>query len=247
MEILGVDVGGSGIKAGLVDSTTGELTSDRIRIDTPQPASIEAVTDVIAELSSRLESESPRIGVAFPARIKNGIVTTATNIGKEFIGTQFDSVLSSALGKQVTVLNDADAAGLAEIRFGAGVDREGVVIMITVGTGLGTALFVDGILVPGTELGHLKLKKKLADSYASDSGRKDDDLSWEDWAKRFQRYLDRVEFLFAPDLIIIGGGISKASKKTEYFHYLSTKADLVTASLGNNAGIVGAACAVIDK
>lgn len=246
MEILGVDVGGSGIKAGLVNSSTGELTSERMRIDTPQPASIEAVQNVIVELSSKLETDFPRVGVAFPARVKNGIITTATNIGKEFIGTQFDSILSSALEKQVTVLNDADAAGLAEMRFGAGAGRPGIVMMITVGTGLGTALFVDGTLVPGTELGHLKLKKKLADSYASDSARKEDELSWEEWAERFQKYLDRVEFLFAPDLIILGGGLSKPSKKPDYFHLLSTKADLVTASLGNNAGIVGAACSVID-
>lgn len=218
--------------------------TERVRVDTPQPPTVDAIKDVLVKLSNQLETNYPKIGVAFPARVKNGIVTTATNIDPAFVGTNLNALLSSALGKQVSVMNDADAAGVAEMAFGAGQGRMGLVITITVGTGLGSSIFINGALVPGTELGHLKLKGKIAEDYASDKSRKDKDLTWEEWAGRFQKYLDRVEFLFAPDLIIIGGGVSKSTKKPDYFHFLSTKADLVTATLGNNAGIVGAAQSV---
>ncbi|NND70435.1 MAG: ROK family protein [Rhodothermales bacterium] len=247
MHFLGIDVGGTGIKAGLVDLEHGRLASDRVRLDTPRPPTLSAVTETILTIVQEVDADAEQIGVAFPARIKRGIVTTATNIDPAFIGTNLASLLSSMTGADVHVLNDADAAGLAEMTMGAGQGRSGVVITITVGTGLGTAVFVDRKLLPGTELGHIRIKGKPAEDYAADSVRKEKDLSWKDWAGRFQRYLDQIEFLFAPDLIILGGGISKDSKKVEYFEYLSTSADLATATLGNNAGIVGAAAAARDN
>lgn len=244
MELLGIDIGGSGIKGAPVDVETGELTAERLRIPTPQPASPEPVARVVAEIVRHFEWQGP-VGCAFPARIKRGTARTASNIDKAWIGTDAAALFSAQSGCPTTVMNDADAAALAEMTFGAGRDLRGVVMLLTFGTGIGTALFVDHHLVPNTELGHITLHDMVAEHYASDRVRKELDLSWEDWAGRVQEYLDRVEFLLAPDVIILGGGISKPKKTAQYLHLLKTDAELVTAHLANHAGIVGAALAAM--
>jgi polyphosphate glucokinase len=241
VHLLGIDVGGSGIKAALVEPGTGRLLTNRTRLDTPQPATPEAVAATVADLAGRVGGEGP-IGVAFPARIRQGVALTATNIDQAFLGTNVDTLLTEATGRPVAVLNDADAAGLAEVRFGAARDARGLVLMLTFGTGIGSALFVDGHLVPNTELGHLVLPSgKVAEPWAADRVRKEKKLSWEEWAARGQVYLDHLEFLFAPDLIVVGGGVSKPERWKEFERFLKTKARLVPAALRNEAGIAGAA------
>ncbi len=247
MITLGIDIGGSGIKGAPVDITTGELQDERYRIKTPQPATPKAVAETVAKLVKHFAYEGP-VGAAFPARIKRGVAQTASNIDESFIGTNVEELFEEKTGQPFYVLNDADAAGVAEVHFGAGKGEKGVVLLVTVGTGIGSGLFVDGTLVPNTELGWLMLDNgKLAEPYAADRVRKDEDLSWSKWAGRFQEYLDRVEFLFGPDLIIVGGGISKPSKWDKFAHDLKTSARLVPAQLRNEAGIVGAAQAALFK
>jgi polyphosphate glucokinase len=240
MEVLGIDIGGTGIKGAVVDVTTGELMTERHRIPTPQPATPGAVADVVAEIVRHFDW-SGRLGCTLPARVEHGLVRTATHIQEDWVDTRVDELLGRATGLNVHTLNDADAAGVASMAFGAGKDRNGFVFFVTVGTGIGTALFIDHHLVPNTELGHLTLRGMPAENYASNRVREDQGLSWVDWARRFQEYLDRVEFLFAPDTIIIGGGISRPQKAAEYMPYLSTNAELLTAALENEAGIIGAA------
>lgn len=242
MDILGIDIGGTGIKSAIVDTTTGALRSKRHRIPTPKDATPEAVAEVVVEMTRHFEWNGP-IGCTLPARVEHGIVHTAANIHEFWIETEVESLFSMATGQRVTVLNDADAAGLASVTFGAGKGRMGIVFFITVGTGIGSAMFLDGKLVPGTELGHLQLKGRSAELYASSRVKKEKELSWKSWAKRFQKYLDMLEFLFAPDTIILGGGISRPAKIREYTPYLNTNADLLFATLENEAGIIGAACA----
>ncbi|MEZ4695164.1 MAG: ROK family protein [Rhodothermales bacterium] len=246
MEILGIDVGGSGIKGYPVDTDSGEALGDRIRIPTPSPATPDAIADAIVEIAKHFSWSGP-VGCALPARVKNGIVKTATNINKAFIGYDFAAELEKRLGSTVATVNDADAAGIAEMRFGAGRGRSGVVLLLTIGTGIGSALFIDGALVPNTEFGHINVEGHNGELYASDRTREKKDLSWKKWSKRFQHYLDRIEFLLGPDLIIIGGGVSKPERKEEWFKYLRTEADLVTAQTANRAGIIGAACNARDK
>lgn len=240
MEILGIDIGGSGIKGAPVDMKTGELTAERLRIETPQPATPAAITDCVAEIVTHFKWNG-KIGCGFPAAIKYGFVKTATNIDKSWIGTDAAQLFSKATQCKVAVINDADAAGMAEIRLGAGRNVQGTVLMITVGTGIGTSLFYNGILLPNTELGHLRLGKKTAEEYASGATRKKFNLEWKEWADRFNEYLQYVEFLFWPDLIIIGGGLSKKSDK--FLQLLYTKTKVVPAFYMNNAGIIGAAIA----
>ncbi|MBI5218340.1 MAG: ROK family protein [Bacteroidia bacterium] len=240
MEILGIDIGGSGIKGAPVDMKTGELTADRLRIETPLPATPAAIADCVAEIAKHFEW-SGKIGCGFPAAIKNGIVKTATNIDKSWIGTDAVQLFSKATRRKAAVINDADAAGMAEIRLGAGRNVQGTVLMITVGTGIGTALFYNGTLLPNTELGHLKLGKKTAEAYASGATREKLNLDWKQWADRFNEYLQYAEFLLWPDLIIIGGGLSKKSDK--FLQLLYTKTKVVPAFYMNNAGIIGAAIA----
>lgn len=236
--ILGIDIGGSGIKGALVDIATGALLTERQRIDTPLPATPKAVAETVREVVKALDWQGV-IGCGFPAPLHQGIALTAANIDDAWIGTAVDQTLAEATSCSCHVLNDADAAGLAEMRFGAGRGHNGVVLLITVGTGLGSALFCDGVLVPNTEFGHVRLKGDSAERYASDATRKKDDLSWEKWGKRFNRYLRLMESLVWPDLIIIGGG---ASKKFERFaDQLKVKAEVVPATLQNEAGIIGAA------
>ncbi|HET7481153.1 MAG TPA: ROK family protein [Rubrobacteraceae bacterium] len=240
MNVFGLDIGGSGIKGATVDTESGELVSERVRIKTPQPATGQAILETCIAVVRQSEWEGS-VGCGFPAVIKDGVIQTAANVDDSVIGFDLRRELEKDLGNPVRVVNDADAAGLAEVRWGAGRDVEGVVLMLTLGTGIGSALFVGGRLVPNTELGHLEIDGHDAESRAGDGARKREDLSWEQYAKRLQRYLTTVENLFWPDLIVIGGGISKKSEK--YFPYLETRTELVTATLLNEAGIIGAALA----
>ena len=242
MTILGIDIGGSGIKAAPVDITTGELLAERYRLDTPQPSKPKAVAKTVAELAHHFDWHGP-IGATMPARIKNGVAHTAANIDKKWIGTNAAQLFARTTGCPTLILNDADAAGVAEMAFGAGRGRLGLVLMLTFGTGIGSGLFIDGTLVPNTELGHIKLHGDKAEAYAADSARKRNDLSWEKWARRVQEYLDHIEFILAPDLIILGGGVSRPKRIQKFLHLIKTQADLVPAQLQNEAGIIGAASA----
>ncbi len=238
MNILGVDIGGSGIKGAPIDLKSGKLTMERYRIETPRPATPSAVAKTLATLIEHFEW-TETIGCGFPAVIQNGVVTTASNIDKKWIGTDAQTLFSKTTGCETHVINDADAAGLAEVEFGAGKDNNGVVLLITIGTGLGSALFNKGELVPNTEFGHVLINDKLAEDYAADSVRKKKDLSWKKWGNRFNQYLQYMEHLLSPDLIILGGGASKKMDKFE--NYLDTKASIVPAKLLNDAGAIGAA------
>jgi len=239
VHILGVDVGGSGIKGAIVNTTNGDLLSERIRIETPQPATPEAVGLTISELARQQQWSGP-IGIGFPAAIQHGIARTASNIDKSFIGTAVSELFSSQTGCPVFVANDADVAGMAEMRFGAGKDNNGVVLIVTIGTGLGTALFTNGQMLPNTELGHIYLDNGFeAERFASEAAKEAEELKWKQWGLRFNHYLSTMEALLWPDLIILGGG---ASAKLEKFEALLTvKAPVVAAKFLNQAGIVGAA------
>jgi polyphosphate glucokinase len=239
-KMLGIDIGGTGIKGAPVDTETGELVAERHRIVTPHPATPEAVAKVVGEVAAFFDWKDPA-GATFPAVIKNGVAYTAANVDKSWIGTDAAKLFTEAVGAPVTVLNDADAAGVAEMEFGAGKGVAGVVILVTLGTGIGSAVFLDGKLLPNTELGHLKMGKEDAERIAAESVRETQHLSWKEWAKRLDAYFQYVEALFAPDLIIVGGGVSKKSEK--YLPLISTRVDIVPAQLLNEAGIVGAAVA----
>ncbi len=240
MTILGIDIGGSGIKGAPVDVSTGMLTDERYRVETPHPSNVDEVAAAVAEVAKRF-GEADRIGVTFPGVVLDGVTKTAANVHKSWIDAPAAELLTAAVGCPVTVINDADAAGVAEMRFGAGVDQRGVTIMLTFGTGIGSAVFVDGHLVPNTELGHLELHGHDAEARASDRAREEDDLSWVEWAHRVQTYLTHLENLFWPDLLIIGGGVSKRSSK--FLPHIDIRTPIVPAELLNNAGIAGAAFA----
>ena len=243
--ILGIDIGGTGIKAAPVDLDTGALLSERIKLDTPHPAEPAAVASVVRELVTRFAWTSPA-GVTFPGVVADGVIRTAANVDKTWIGTDARELFAVATGLPVSVINDADAAGLAEMRFGAGAGQKGTVLMLTLGTGIGSALFTDGILVPNTEFGHIEVRGKEAEKRASEIVREEHALSWGKWAGRVDEYLEHMEKLLSPKLIIIGGGISRKSDK---FIPLLTglRAAVVPATLHNDAGIVGAAMAVCLK
>jgi len=236
--VVGIDIGGSGIKGATVDLDAGELTAERVRLPTPMPSTPDAVAVVAAEVLDQLGGDGP-IGLTLPCVITNGTVRTAANIDPGWIGINAVDLFTKAMGRAVGVVNDADAAGTAEVRFGAGAGRSGVIIVVTLGTGIGSALFVDGVLVPNTELGHLHLHHGAAETFAADSARERDDLSWNEYATRLQQYLELLQRLFWPDLIIVGGGISKKSDK--YLPHITVDTEVVPATLLNNAGIVGAA------
>ncbi len=238
MTILGVDIGGSGIKGAVVDTTTGLLLQERHRIDTPQPATPEAIANTVKELVNFFDWKG-KIGVGFPAVIRNGVAKTAANVDPTWVNVDVNSLISKATGLEAAVINDADAAGIAEMNFGIGKGRKGVVLMITIGTGIGSALFLDGKLVPNTEYGHLIFKGDSAEKYCSDSARKKIDMKWDEWSKRLNIFLKHIERTINPDLIIIGGGVAK--KQDKYFHLLSLDTELKIATLENSAGIVGAA------
>jgi len=246
MEILGIDVGGSGIKGALVDSESGQLTTERIRIETPQPAIPKAVIKTVRKLVRTFDYKGP-LGVGFPAVILNGVVLSAANVDNAWIGYPGQKDIAKATGCPVILLNDADAAGIAEMSFGAGRKKKGVAMILTLGTGIGSALFVDGKLVPNTELGHLYLSghKEDAENYTSDRIRSTENLNWKEWAERLDKYLHFLEGLFSPNLFILGGGVSKKDEK--FIPYLTVRAKVVPATLRNEAGIVGAALAAAEN
>jgi polyphosphate glucokinase len=243
-QAYGIDIGGSGMKGALVDTRTGELLTERQRVPTPQPSTPEAVAKVVGQLCA--QAGGPRlVGTTFPAIIQHGVARSAANVDRAWIGTDADKIFTEASGADVYVLNDADAAGLAEVRFGAARGVKGLVIMLTFGTGIGSAILVDGRLVPNSELGHLEIDGKDAERRAAASAREREDLSFGEWAKRVSRYLRRVEALFTPDLFVLGGGVSKRSVK--WVPLLDVKTPIRIAELLNNAGIVGAAIAAVER
>jgi polyphosphate glucokinase len=238
---LGIDIGGSGIKGAPVDLATGQFVRDRLRLDTPQPSTPDAVIDIVAQIAATFATDtgdSP-IGVTVPGVVTNGIVRTAANIDAAWIGTDAQKMLTDRLGRPVTLVNDADAAGVAELRFGAARNTGGLVLVTTLGTGIGSALLYDGVLIPNSELGHLEIDGHDAEHRAAASVREEKDLSWQDWAERLQRYYSHVEDLLWPDLIVVGGGVSKKGDK--FLPLLHLRAPIVAAQLENRAGIVGAA------
>ena len=235
---IGVDIGGTGIKGAPVDLGAGAFTAERIRIPTPQPATPDAVAAVVKEIVTKLDAPGT-IGLTLPSVVLDGVVKTAANIDQAWIGTDAKALFEEATGRPVGVVNDADAAGIAEVRFGAGKDRHGVVLLVTLGTGIGSALFVDGTLVPNTELGHLPLHHGDAEDWAAESVREDDDLSWKEWGHRLSDYMELVEKLLWPNLIIIGGGVSRKSDR--FLPHVRARTEIVPAQLLNDAGIVGAA------
>ncbi|PKV87612.1 polyphosphate--glucose phosphotransferase [Streptomyces sp. TLI_146] len=240
MNVFGVDIGGSGIKGAPVDLERGDLTQERYKVLTPHPATPEAVADGVAEVVGEFGWSGP-VGITFPGVVTGNTIRTAANVDDAWIGVDGARLLADRLGGMpVTVMNDADAAGVAEMSFGAGRGRKGTVILLTFGTGIGSALFLDGRLVPNTELGHLELHGHDAEKRASTKAKEDEDLTWSHWARRVQKYLAHVEMLFSPELFIIGGGVSR---KADKFLPLieGIRAEMVPAELQNNAGIVGAA------
>jgi len=246
--LIGIDIGGTGIKGGIVDLKKGKLVGDRFRVPTPQPATpesvAETVAEVVAELSARPDAPAPDspVGVTFPGIIQHGVVHSAANVDKSWLNTDIDALLTTRLGRPVEVINDADAAGLAEARYGAGGGVQGTVLVITLGTGIGSAFIFDGKLVPNAELGHLEIDGFDAESKASAVARERDGLSWTEYSVLLQRYFSHVEFLFSPELFIVGGGISK--RADEYLPHMKLRTPIVPAELKNDAGIVGAAIEV---
>jgi polyphosphate glucokinase len=235
--LVGVDVGGSGIKGAIVDVNTG-VAQGRIRVETPDPATPDAVAEVVAKVVEQLDCDGP-IGCTLPAVVTGGTVRTAAHIDESWIGTHATALFRRVTGRPCTVLNDADAAGIAEASFGAARERRGLVIIVTVGTGLGTALVYDGVLVPNAELGHLELDGKIADAWASDAAREKKQLGWKDWADRLDTYLTSLHDLLWPELLVIGGGVAKNADK--FVDRLDPGCEVRIAELGNLAGIVGAA------
>ena len=235
---FGIDIGGSGMKAAPVDLADGELTDERYKIATPHPATPAAMADVVAQLVAHFDWAGP-VGVTFPAVVRRGVTLSAANVDESWIGTDADALFTKVVENEVHVINDADAAGLAEMRYGAGRGRRGVVLVLTFGTGIGSGLFVDGVLVPNTELGHLEVDGHDAEHRAAASARDHEKLSWKDWAERVEHYLRTVVKLFSPDLIIVGGGASRKADK--WLPEIDVGTEVVPAALTNEAGIVGAA------
>ncbi len=236
----GIDIGGSGVKGALVDLETGEFVGERVRIDTPRPSTPEAVAEVCRQIIEQLgvEPDVP-VGITFPAPIVHGSVRFMANLDKSWEGVDVNELMTRVLGRRSYALNDADAAGLAEVAYGAAKGVRGTVIVTTLGTGIGSAVIVDGTLVPNTELGHLEIDGHDAETRASSGQKTLQDLSWKRWARRLQRYYSHVEMLFSPDLFVVGGGVSKKHEK--FLPLLDLRAPIVPAALLNTAGIVGAA------
>lgn len=245
-KILGVDIGGSGIKGGIVNVLTGELLTERLRIPTPSPSDPTNVAKTFVELVEKHNWNGP-VGCGFPAIVKDGVSLTATNVHDDWMGTNIEKVLRKASGCPIKALNDADAAGIAEMRFGAGLGQRGTVVVLTIGTGIGSAIFLDGKLLTNTELGHVFLRgqNEIAERYVSNGTRKRLDLSWEEWAPRFKYYLEHIEYVFSPNLIIIGGGASKRFNRFKDLIKINTK--VVPAELLNNSGTIGAACYAYEE
>lgn len=249
---IGIDIGGSGIKGAVVDLASGEFTTDRLREETPQPSTPDAVADVVAGIVTALEGQlggadpgSVPVGVTFPAVIQSGVARTAANVDASWVGTDVAALLTRATGHPAHVVNDADAAGVAEARFGAARGVPGVVLMATLGTGIGTALLQDGKLVPNTELGHLEVGGHEAEKRASDAARERHELSWKHWASRLTDYFAALEALLWPDLFVVGGGVSRKHEK--WLDLVEVRTPIVPAQLLNQAGIVGAAVLAAEE
>lgn len=237
---VGIDIGGTGIKGALVDLTTGSLVSDRVKRPTPAGGSPAAIVATAASILTELDApgDAP-VGVCFPAIVLEGRTMSAANVSEEWIGLEADRLFEQGLGREIHFVNDADAAGVAEVRYGAAADREGFVIMTTLGTGIGSAFLFDGVLIPNTELGHLELDGADVETWASNGVREREELSFEEWATRLQRFYAHVEFLFSPTLFVVGGGVSKHHE--QFLPLLDLRTPIVPATLRNNAGIMGAA------
>ena len=241
-EILGIDVGATGIKGAMINLEKGELTTERIKYLTPKPANAQSILDTVKKLVADFQWEGKPIGFGFPSIIKNGVCHSASNIDKSLIGKNLQQVFSEGLGCKTFFINDADAAGIAEMEFGVGKEnKSGVTILLTLGTGIGSAVFHDGKLLPNTEFGQLKWKDSVTEKYAANSVRENNEMKWKDWAPELNEVLQHFEFIFSPDLIILGGGVSK--KFDKYKEYLDLKCDIQPATMRNNAGIIGAAMA----
>lgn len=236
---IGIDFGGSGIKAAPVDLVVGDFAAERVRIDTPQPSTPAAVADVMVDLVNQFPDATGPVGVTVPGVVRNGVVRSAANIDKGWIGTDADALLTERLGRDVHVVNDADGAGVAELRYGAAKGHSGLVILTTLGTGIGSALLYDGVLVPNSELGHLEIDGHVAEKRAAASIKTNEGLSWEEWAGRLTVYYRTLEKLFSPDLFVVGGGVSKDAKK--FLHLVEVETEMIPATLRNRAGIIGAA------
>jgi polyphosphate glucokinase len=241
MQALGIDIGGTGIKAAPVDVATGTLLADRKKIATPQPSTPKAVAEVVRELTEAF-GWTGITGATFPGVVTRGTVRTAANLDKSWIGTDAAALFRKVTGNDLAMLNDADAAGVAEMTFGAGNGERGTVVMVTFGTGIGSALFTGGRLVPNTEFGHIEIRGKDAETRASERGKQEHGWGWKEWAQRVDEYLQYIEAMLSPDLIIAGGGVSKESEKWVPL-LTNVRARIVPATLLNDAGIVGAAMA----
>jgi len=237
--ILGIDVGATGTKAGIVDLQRGELISERLKIQTPESKLPGDMIEVMAELISEFKWKGKPVGIGFPAIIKQGVSCSASNIDDSWIGFPIHNTIKKKIKCPLSIVNDADAAGIAEMTFGAGKDVDGTVILLTLGTGIGSAVFRDGVLIPNTEFGHLHYKDNIAEKYASNSARKMKNLSWDEFGEELNGLLEHIDFIFSPDLLILGGGISK--KFTEYANHFSEGINVVPARALNSAGIIGAA------
>ena len=242
---FGIDFGGSGIKGAPVDLGSGDFAGDRFKIKTPQPSTPEAVADVFVELLRRFPDSTGPVGVTVPAVVRHGVVSSAANIDDGWIGTDADALFTKATGRDVHVINDADAAGLAEARYGAAAGRRGLVIVTTLGTGIGSAIVYDGVLVPNSELGHLEIDGHNAEKRAAHSAKENEGLSYQQWAKRLTVYYRTVERLLSPDLFVVGGGVSKDA--AEFLHLIDIRTEIVPAKLENRAGIVGAALSAAES
>jgi len=245
-QAIGIDVGGTGIKGALVDLATGELISERFKVDTPRHGTPGLIVAAVARIMDQLQLDKvdAPIGMTFPAVVKNGRTLSAANVSPEWIGLEAERMFELALGRELRFLNDADAAGLAEARYGAAQGVPGLVVMTTLGTGIGTALLYDGVLIPNSELGHLEIRGKDAEQRASNAARERERLSWEKWAKRLQEYYRTLERLLSPDLFVVGGGVSKEAES--FLPLLQLSTPIVPGELRNNSGIVGAAALAGD-
>ncbi|GAB2447493.1 polyphosphate glucokinase [Conyzicola lurida] len=242
---LGIDIGGTGIKGAIVDVDSGELITDRIKLNTPEGGEPEAILATVIELIAKLGSAADGIpvGVCFPAVVRHGKTMSAANVSKKWIGLEAEALFEKGLGRDISFVNDADAAGLAEVRYGAAKGVQGLVMLTTLGTGIGTAMIYDGVLIPNSELGHLEIEGKDAETRAAYSAKERHELSWERWAKRLQKYYVTLEALFSPDLFIVGGGVSKHHE--DFLPLLDLSVPIVPAKLRNNAGILGAAALAV--
>jgi polyphosphate glucokinase len=237
---IGIDIGGTGIKGAVVNTKKGSLIGERIRFDTPEGATPEQVIATVAEMLQQIDVDKDTpVGICFPAIVKDGVTLSAANVSDQWLGLKAEKLFSKTLDRKVVLINDADAAGVAEIKYGAGQERKGLVLMVTLGTGIGTALFTNGKLIPNSELGHLEIDGVDYETMAAYSAKEREDLSFADWAKRLTKYFNQVDRLLSPDLIIVGGGISKQHE--EFLPLIETQIKLVPAESKNNAGIIGAA------